>query len=64
MEALMCKKHEVKREEKDALLAYFVRLSMPTLKGRARKTHMFPGNSLGEYSLTLGYLQFTQLVIK
>ena len=47
MEALMCKKHEIKREEKDALLAYFVKLSMPTLKGRARKTHMFPGNSLG-----------------
>jgi hypothetical protein len=39
MEALMCKKHEVKREEKDALLAYFVKLSMPTLKGRARKSH-------------------------
>ena len=48
MEALMCKKHEVKREEKDALLAYFVKLSMPTLKGRARKTHIFPGNSLGK----------------
>ena len=36
MKALMCKKHEVKREEKDALLAYFVKLSMPTLRGRAR----------------------------
>ena len=32
----MCMKHEVKREEKDALLAYFVKLSMPTLRGRAR----------------------------
>ena len=42
MEALMCKKHEIKREEKSALLAYFVKISMPTLKGRARKSHLFP----------------------
>ena len=47
MEALMCKKHEIKREEKDALLAYFVKLSMSTLRGRARKTHYpFANNSL------------------
>ena len=42
MEALMCKKHEIKREKRDALLAYFVKLSMPTLRGRARKSHVFP----------------------
>ena len=48
MEALMCEKHEIKREEKDAMLAYFVKLGMPTSKGRARKAHYSLPNNFTE----------------
>jgi hypothetical protein len=44
MDALMCKKHEVEPEEKSALLAYFFKLSVPTLRGRARKTQKLSGD--------------------
>jgi hypothetical protein len=41
MEALMCGKHEIKREKEDAMLAYFLGLGMPTLRGRARTSVRF-----------------------
>ncbi len=46
MEALMCKKHEIKREEKSALFAYFVKLRMPTLKGVQESSTYSPLNSI------------------